>query len=100
MALICTTAESLNQLKTNIHNWLNEGVKVHFLLNSHMSALCVPNFSILQNGMHPSIKLIFISPHLENQANEIVEVYDEAHPNQDAEAMEPGDRKCPACGAE
>ena len=98
--MICTTRESLNHLKQNINDWLDDGVKVHFLLNTHISARCDPNFDVLRNGLHPSIKLIFISPHLENEANELIENYDENHPNQDEEATAPGDRTCPACGEE
>ena len=98
--MICTTAKSLNQLKKKINDWLDEGVKVHFLLNAHMSAGCDPKFDILRNGVHPSIKIIFIAPHLENHANELIETYNENHQDQDEEATAPGDRTCPACGEE
>ena len=100
MAVNCTTVEALNHLQNNICNWLDEGIKVHFLYTSHMSVNCHPNFSLLVQGQHPSIKVIFISPHIENEANAMIQLYNETHAHQDPEATEVGSRKCPVCNHE
>ena len=68
-AIVCNNDQVLDTIENNIFEWLGKGIKVDFLYSHHLNSCMNPVFNTVCQGLHPSIKFIFIAPDLELDVN-------------------------------
>ena len=92
--IVCNDENVLEIIEPTIFGWLKKGVAVHFMYSDHSCS--DSKFHLVSEGHHPSVKIIFIPPALEQDVNALVAVFNKHYPPEDDETPV-GDRRCPLC---
>ena len=92
---------NLQPIQSQIYQWMDVRVSVHFLLNTHINTHTNDNwckaFSQALYGKDPLRKIILITPEMETEEDMLVTVYQRGTASAGREVAV-GDRKCPFCG--
>ena len=98
--IVCNNDQALDAIKKNIFKWLGKGINMHFLYSNHLNSCMNPAFNTVSQGLHPSMKFIFIAPDLELDLNALVQVFNQQFPPEDEDLEAPnGERWFPLCGS-
>ena len=113
MALVAMTHEEITALVPVVTEWYLKNIAVHFCQIQHRGVLCTDDAHLLHNGSHPLIKVIYISPLLQQAAKVIIRSLKDTFPPQFAagddgldgiKVAHPAQRRiknilmCPGCG--
>ena len=98
--IVCEKARDIKKIENQIFEWLDLKVEVYFMHLTHLNAKCGRQFLEARNGKNSRMKIIFINPKLDVEADALVTVFFTEKPSKsDGQNIRIGSRRCPYCGA-